>query len=192
MDKTESELREMLADRRLVRWPTEAQWKDIWLAANAKGYTGTVSDAVASVAPELLDPDWKGVMRADPEQGKMMWSEIRHRRSVSPFRKGRLQTVAIPETPDDLQQQVDELVGQQWVVVSDEPGGVLLRAPKKMKKHDVIGLAVGLVSLGIGLKTVYGYFLGLILIGGVLVDYFLFTTPETKFLPRQVEPEPEP
>jgi hypothetical protein len=39
---------------------------------------------------------------------------------------------------------------------------------------------------------VYGYFLGLILIGGVLVDYFLFTKPETKFLPRQVEPEPEP
>jgi len=191
MDKTESELREMLADRRLVRWPTEPQWKDIWLAANAKGYTGTVSDAVASVAPDLLDPDWKGVMQADPEQGKMMWSEIRHRRSVSPFRKGKPQTVVVPETPDLLQQQVEDLVSQQWVVVSDGPSGVQLRAPKKMKTHDIVGLGAGLVSLGVGLKTVYGYCLGVVLIGAVLIDYFLFTKAETKFLPRQTEPKPE-
>jgi hypothetical protein len=191
MDKTESELREMLADRRLVRWPTEPQWKDIWLAANAKGYTGTVSDAVASVAPELLDPDWKGVMQAEPEQAKMMWSEIRHRRSVSPFRKGKPPTVVVPETPDELQQQVDDLVSQQWVVVADETGGVRLRAPKKMKKQDVVGLAVGVVSLGVGLKTMYGIFLGLFLIGAVLVDYFVFTKAETKFVPRQTAEKPD-
>jgi hypothetical protein len=191
MDKTESELREMLADRRLVRWPTEPQWKEIWLAANAKGYTGTVSDAVASVAPELLDPDWKGVMQADPEQGKMMWSEIRHRRSVSPFRKGKPQTVVVPETPDALLQQVEDLVSQQWVVVSDGPSGVQLQAPKKMKTHDIVGLGIGLVSLGVGLKTIYGYFLGIGLIGAVLIDYFLFTKAETKFLPRQTEPKPD-
>jgi hypothetical protein len=42
MDKTERELRDMLADRRLVRWPTEPQWKDIWMTANAAGYAGDV------------------------------------------------------------------------------------------------------------------------------------------------------
>jgi hypothetical protein len=48
-----------------------------------------------------------------------------------------------------------------------------------------------MVSLGVGLKTIYGYFLGLGLIGAVLIDYFLFTKAETKFLPRQTEPKPE-
>ena len=60
-----------------------------------------------------------------------------------------------------------------------------------MKRHDIVGLALGLVSLGVGLKTMYGYFLGLVLIGAVLIDYFLFTKAETKFLPRQAEAKTE-
>ena len=89
MDKTERELRDMLEDRRLVRWPTEPQWNAIWLAANATGYTGTVSAAVHSIAPDLLDADWVGLMGVEADQAKMMWSELRLRRSVSPFRRGR-------------------------------------------------------------------------------------------------------
>jgi hypothetical protein len=182
MDKTEREMRDMLADRRLVRWPTEPQWKDIWLTANAKGYAGNVSTAIHSVAPDLLDADWVGVMKHDAESAKTMWSEIRLRRSVSPFLRGwkpsvNLNPDAEQEAAEALQHQIAELVTQRWEVISDGPSGVQLRAPKKIKVID-------LICLIIGLPMIVFYGLGLILVGLGLVDYYVFTKQETKFLPR--------
>jgi hypothetical protein len=179
MDKTERELRDMLADRKLVRWPTEPQWNAIWKTANAKGYTGTVSTAVHSVAPELLDADWASMMKS--EQREVMWSEIRLRRSVAPFRKNRppesFNPDASQEAALEMQQQIAKLISQRWEVISDGPTGVQLRAPKKMKKLD-------LLCIVLGLPMVFFYGLGLILIGLGLLDYFLFTESEMKFLPR--------
>ena len=179
MDKTESELREMLADRKLVRWPTEPQWNAIWKTANAKGYTGTVSAAVHSVAPDLLDADWITMMKS--EHREMMWSEIRLRRSVAPFRKNRPPTPFNPdaseEAAEEMQQQIAKLVSQRWEVISDGPTGVQLRAPRKMKVLDVLCLVIGLPMI-----VFYG--LGLILIGLGLIDHFVFTKSEMKFLPR--------
>lgn len=182
MDKTERELRDMLADRRLVRWPNEPQWVAIWKTANVKGYTGNVSTAVHSVAPELLDSDWVGLMKNDAETGKVMWSEIRLRRSVAPFLKAvRTGTPFNPDAKQEaagaLQQQISAYVAQRWEVISDGPSGVQLRAPKKMKMID-------LICLILGLPMVFFWGLGLILIGLGLIDYFVFTKSETKFLPR--------
>lgn len=182
MDKTERELRDMLEDRRLVRWPTEPQWVAIWTAANAKGYAGTVSQAVYGVDPDLLDMDWVGLMKNDAESARMMWSELRLRKSVSPFRRGRKPTNvfnpdASQEAADALQQQIAELVEKRWEVISDGPSGVQLRAPRKMKMIDLLCLIVGL-------PMVVFYGLGLILIGLGLIDYFVFTKVETRFLPR--------
>ena len=194
MDKTERELRDMLEDRRLVRWPTEPQWVAIWTAANAQGYTGTVSAAVHSIAPDLLDVDWARMMlKADAESAKMMWSEIRVRRSVSPFRRDRPPTAFNPgasqadvdqEAATTLQQKIAALVSQRWEVISDGPTGVQLRAPKKLRKLDWLCLALGLVCLGLGFRTAIFYGLGLILVGIALLDYAVLTKAETKFLPR--------
>lgn len=182
MDKTERELRDMLEDRRLVRWPTEPQWAAIWTAANAKGYTGNVSTAVHGVAPDLLDVDWVGMMNFDDDQAKMMWSEIRLRRSVSPFRRSKpaapvFNPDAGKEAADAFQLQIAGLVARRWEVISDGPTGVQLRAPKKMKVIDMICLVVGL-------PAVVFHGLGVVLIGLGLIDYFIFTKAEKKFLPR--------
>ena len=181
MDKTERELRDMLADRRLLRWPTEPQWVAIWTAANAKGYRGNVSTAVHGVAPDLLDADWIGMMKQDPETSTMMWSEIRLRRSAAPFRRAAAASSFNPDASQEaagaLQQQITELVGQNWEVISDGPSGVQLRAPKRIKIID-------LLCFIIGLPMIVFYGLGLILIGLALVDHFIFTKAETKFLPR--------
>ncbi len=183
MDKTERELRDMLADRRLLKWPTEPQWVSIWTTANAKGYAGNVSTAVHSVAPELLDTDWIGMMKADPEAGRTMWSEIRLRRSVSPFMRGGrtpsalLNPEASQEAADAFQQQIAELVRENWEVISDGPTGVQLRAPKRLKVIDLICFIVGLPMI-----VFYG--LGLILLGLGLIDYFILTKQETRFLAR--------
>jgi len=184
----------MLEDRRLVRWPTEPQWVAIWTAANAQGYTGTVSAAVHSIAPDLLDVDWARMMlKADAESAKMMWSEIRVRRSVSPFRRDRPPTAFNPgasqadvdqEAATTLQQKIAALVSQRWEVISDGPTGVQLRAPKKLRKLDWLCLALGLVCLGLGFRTAIFYGLGLILVGIALLDYAVLTKAETKFLPR--------
>jgi hypothetical protein len=183
MDKTERELRDMLEDRRLVRWPTEPQWVAIWTAANVKGYKGTVSAAVFGVAPDLLDVDWVGLMKNDPESARMMWSEIRMRRSVAPFRRGRAPTpIYNPDASDEaagaLQQQISDLVSRRWEVISDGPSGVQLRAPKKLKLIDLICLIVGVPAL------ILFHWIGLVPIALGLIDYFVFTKVETKFLPR--------
>ena len=192
MDKTERELRDMLADRKLVRWPTEPQWVAIWTAANAKGYTGGVSAAVYRVAPNLLDADWVGVMGS--EQREMMWSEIRLRRSVTPFRKtrspipgapgsGTASPIAVdPDAATKLQAQVAGLVAQHWEVISDGPSGVQLRAPRKLRLLQVLGFVLGLVSFALGTLTPMAYAFGFILIGLALLDYYVFTNRETKFL----------
>lgn len=181
MDKTERELRDMLADRRLLRWPTEPQWVAIWTAANAKSYTGNVSTAVHGVAPDLLDPDWVGMMKSDAESARMMWSEIRLRRSVAPFRRGKPAAVFNPDASDEaagaFQQQIADLVALNWEVISDGPTGVQLRAPKKIKVIDLLCFIVGL-------PMIIFYGLGLILIGLGLIDYYVLTKAETKFLPR--------
>jgi hypothetical protein len=185
MDQTERELRDMLEDRRLVRWPTEPQWNAIWLAANAPGYTGGVSAAVHGVAPDLLDVDWVGLMGADAEQAKMMWSELRLRRSVTPFRltSSPLPVAADPDAATAQQAQIAGLVAQHWEVISDGPSGVQLRAPRTMKLLDLLGLALGLACFALGFLTVMAYGFGLILIGLALLDYYVFTKPETRFLP---------
>lgn len=179
MDKTERELRDMLADRRLVRWPTEPQWNDIWKTANAKGFTGTVSTAVYTIAPDLLDPDWVGMMTND--QREMMWGEIRVRRSVAPFRRNRPPTPFNPDAKEEaageMQEQIAKLVSQHWIVISDGPTGVQLRSPRKLKKLD-------LLCLIIGLPMIMFYGLGLILVGLALIDHFVLTKTEMKFLPR--------
>lgn len=189
MDKTERELRDMLEDRRLVRWPTESQWVAIWTAANAKGYTGTVSTAVQGVAPDLLDVDWVGLMKNDADSAKMMWSEIRLQRSVSPFRRGRTPPPMFnPDASDEaagaLQHQIAELVNLRWEVISDGPSGVQLRAPKKIKVIDLVCLVIGAVCMIVGLPNLVFYGLGVILVGLGLIDYFIFTKPQMKFLPR--------
>ena len=176
----------MLADRRLVLWPTEPQWVAIWTAANAKGYTGGVSAAVYSVAPDLLDADWVGVMKS--EQREMMWSEIRLRRSVAPFRKTRspiptaAATEADPDAATTLQAQVAGLVARHWEVISDGPSGVQLRAPRKLRLLQLLGIVLGLASFALGTLTPMAYGFGLILIGLALLDYYVFTKRETKFL----------
>jgi hypothetical protein len=181
MDKTERELRDMLADRRLLRWPTEPQWGAIWTAANAKGYTGNVSTAVHGVAPDLLDTDWMGMMKSDPESSRVMWSEIRLRRSVAPFRGARAVTSLNPDASQEAagayQQQIADLVAQNWEVISDGPTGVQLRAPKKVKVIDLLCFIVGL-------PTIVFWGVGLILIGLGLIDHFVLTKTEMKFLPR--------
>lgn len=182
MDKTEREMRDMLADRRLVKWPTEPQWVAIWTAANTKGYAGNVSTAIHTVDPDLLDADWIGMMKHDAESAKMMWSEIRLRRSVSPFLRGwkpsaNLNPDAEQEAAEAFQRQIAELVRTNWEVISDGPTGVQLRAPKKIKVIDLICLIIGLPMI------VY-YGLGLILVGLGLVDHYVFTKQETKFLAR--------
>ena len=179
----------MLEDRRLVRWPTEPQWNAIWLAANATGYTGTVSAAVHSVEPDLLDADWVGLMGVEADQAKMMWSELRLRRSVSPFRRVKRavapsQAAADQEAAAVLQQQVAGLVAQRWVVVSDGPSGVQLRAPRHMRKFDWLALGLGLLCFGLGFLTMLAYGFGLVLVSLGLLDYFVFTKAETTFLPR--------
>ena len=77
----------------------------------------------------------------------------------------------------EMQQQIAKLISQRWEVISDGPTGVQLRAPRKMKKLD-------LLCIVLGLPMVFFYGLGLILIGLGLLDYFLFTESEMKFLPR--------
>ena len=176
----------MLADRRLLRWPNEEQWKTIWLAANAKGYKGGVSAAVHRVAPELLDTDWVGIMGVSPEDGKMMWSEIRVQRSVSPFIEVNQPFTAAQKAAAALQRQVAELAAQHWEVISDGPSGVQLRKPKKMKRSGQVWLGLGLLTLILGLVKLKALVcgLGLVIIAFVIVDYYVYTKPETKFLPR--------
>ena len=174
----------MLEDRRLVRWPTEPQWVAIWTTANAAGYTGGVSAAVYRVAPDLLDKDWVGVMAN--EQREMMWSEIRLRRSVAPFRKTRppmpAAAAADPDAATNLQAQVAGLVAEHWEVISDGPSGVQLRAPRKLRPLGLLALGLGLACFGLGFLTVMAYGFGLILIALALLDYYVFTKRETKFL----------
>jgi len=178
MDQTERELREMLADHRLVRWPTEPQWKAIWLAANERDHTGGVSAAVSRVAPELLDPDWSGMLGVGAEEARMMWSEIRVRRSVSPFVEKKTPFTATQKAAAAAAQlRIDELTSQGWEVISNGQSGVQLRAPRKMKRLDQVLLILGTL-------TVIFYGVGLILIAVAVVDYYAFTKRETKFLPR--------
>ena len=177
MDKTERELREMLSDRRLSRWPSEAQWNAIWLGANAKGYTGSVSTVVHSVDATLLDKDWAEIMDADPADAKMMWTEICVRRSVSPFVEVNTPFTAAQKAEAVFQRQYDDLTAKGWVVTSNGPDGMELRAPKKWKLVDKILIGVGVVALAL-------YGLGILIIGFALVHHYLFNDPPTAYLER--------
>jgi hypothetical protein len=131
MDKTERELRDMLADRRLVQWPTEPQWNAIWLAANAKGHQGGVSAAVHRVAPGLLNSDWIEMMGVDPAEAKMMWAEICVRSSVSPFVDVNTPYTDAQKAEATFQGQFKEFAAKGWTVVSNGPEGMELQAPRK-------------------------------------------------------------
>lgn len=122
----------MLADRRLVHWPDEEQWKAIWLAANAKGYTGTVSAAVHGIAPDLLNPDWIEMMNVPPSEAKMMWAEICMRASVSPFVDVNLPFTDTQKAEAAFRGELDDLMAKGWIVTSNGPDGVALSAPKKL------------------------------------------------------------
>lgn len=131
MDKTERELREMLADRRLFHWPTEAQWNAIWLAANAKGYKGNVSNAIHGIAPELLNPEWVEMMNVNADDAKMLWAEICVRSSVSPFVEVNTPFTDTQKAEAAFQAEFTELTAKGWTVVSNGPDGMELQAPKK-------------------------------------------------------------
>ena len=178
MDKTERELREMLADRRLSRWPTEAQWNAIWLGANAKGYTGGVSAVVRNVDASLLDRDWAEIMEVEPSEAKMMWTEICVRRSVSPFVEVNTPFTEAQKAEATFQKQYDDLTAKGWVVTSNGPDGMELRAPKVWRLSDKILLGVGVVGL-----VAYG--LGLLIIGFALARHYLFNNPPTAYLERK-------
>lgn len=177
MDKTEKELREMLTDRRLAHWPTEEQWKAIWLAANAQGYTGTLSTAIHQVAPELLNPDWVEMMNVDPTEAKMMWAEICVRSSVSPFVEENTPYTDTQKAEAAFDTEFKNRSALGWKVVSNGPDGMELRAPKKMKMIDKVFLGLGVLTL-----VIYG--LGLVFIAFALLDYYVYTQPESVFLQR--------
>ena len=177
MDKTERELREMPADRRLARWPTEPQWNAIWLAANAKGYTGTLSAAIYQVAPDLLNADWVEMMDVDPAEAKMMWAEICVRSSVSPFVEENTPFTDHQKAEAAFDTEFKDRTARGWKVVANGPNGMELQAPKQMKLLDKI-------CLGIGVLTLIFYGLGLLFIAFALADYFIYTTPESIVLQR--------
>lgn len=177
MDQTERELREMLADNRLVRWPTEPQWNAIWLAANAKGYQGTLSAAVYSIAPDLLNADWVEMMDVDPAEAKMMWAEICVRSSVSPFVEQPAPFTASQKADAAFEAEFKARTAKGWKVVSNGPDGMELQGPKKMKLIDQAFLALGILTL-----VLYG--LGVVFIAFALLDYYVYTPPETMTLRR--------
>lgn len=74
--------------------------------------------------------------------------------------------------------QVAALVKQGWRIVSDGPSGVQLEGPKKMK-----GLDQGAAILG-GVLLIVAWPIGLLLIACALLDYWLLTKPETRFIAR--------
>jgi hypothetical protein len=131
MDPTERELRDMLADRRLVRWPTEPQWNAIWLAANARGHAGGVSAAVHQVDASLLNPEWVEMMGVDPADARMLWAEICVRNSVSPFVEVNTPFTDRQKAEAAFQQDYQELTAQGWKVISNGPAGLELQAPRK-------------------------------------------------------------
>lgn len=132
MDKTERELRDMLADRRLLQWPNEEEWKAIWVAANTPGYTGTISAAIHGVAPSLLNPEWVEMMNVPESEAKMMWAEICVRSSVSPFVEVNTPFTELQKAEAAFQQQFNELTAKGWTVISNGPDGLELRAPKSL------------------------------------------------------------
>jgi len=107
---------------------------------------------------------------------------------VAPFRKTRspmpaaATTEADPDAATTLQAQVAGLVAQHWEVISDGPSGVQLRAPRKLRILQLLGIVLGLASFALGTLTPLAYGIGLILIGLALLDYYVFTKRETKFL----------
>jgi len=184
MDKTERELRDMLADHRLVAWPTEPQWNAIWLAANAPGYQGTVSAAVHQIAPNLLNPEWVAMKDVDPAEAKMLWAEICVRTSVSPFVEQNIPFTDKQKADAAFQQHYKDLTARGWTVVSNGPEGMELRSPKKMKHIDLICLIVGVLALVSILFARIFIVFALVFIAFALVDYFVYTKPETAFLAR--------
>ncbi|MBS0664665.1 MAG: hypothetical protein JSR48_15465 [Verrucomicrobia bacterium] len=177
MDRIESELREMLVDRRLTRWPNEEEWKAIWVAANAPGYQGTLSAAIHASAPELLHPDWAELRNIEPAEAKMMWTEICVRTSISPFVAENVPFTERQKSETVFQSKYKELTSRGWRVVSNGPDGMELQAPRRFKIIDYILLVIGVASL-----VFYG--VGLLFIGAALFDYFVLSTRERVTLPR--------
>lgn len=81
------------------------------------------------------------------------------------------------QPPQDFNSELKGYVDSGWDIVSDGPSGVQLKAPRKMK-----GLDKGCLVVGAVLIVAYG--VGLLLIAIALVDYYVLTPRETKFLPR--------
>jgi hypothetical protein len=131
MDAIERELREMEADRRLIYWPNEEQWRAIWFAAHAPGHHGGVSAAIHAVAPNLLNAEWVEMMSVDPAEAKTLWAEICVRSSVSPFVDVNTPFTDAQKSDAVFQQEFKALTAQGWTVVSNGPAGTELRAPRK-------------------------------------------------------------
>ncbi len=177
MDRTESELREMLADRRLTRWPNEDEWKAIWVAANTPGYQGTLTAAIHATAPSLLHPEWAELRNIETAEAKMMWTEICVRSSVSPFVEENIPFTERQKVETAFQEKYKELTGRGWKIVSNGPDGIELEAPRRFKIIDYILLGVGVLALAF-------YGAGLLFIGAALFDYFVLSKRERVTLPR--------
>ena len=183
MDRTERELRDMLADRRLKLWPTEPQWNAIWLAANARGFQGTVSRAVHAVAPELLHPDWIDMMDVDPAEARTLWAEICVRNSVSPFVEESTPYTDAQKAEVAFKAELKQRLAQGWKVVSNGPDGMELRSPKRLRRRDLVCLILGVLTL-----VAYGF--GLLRIAFALIDHFGYNHPESVFLVRSGHAKP--
>ena len=74
-------------------------------------------------------------------------------------------------------QQVQELLGSGWKITSDGPTGIQFSGPKNMRGLDKACLVFGILTFWI-------YGIGLFFIFIALLDYWLMTKPEEKFLQR--------
>lgn len=74
-------------------------------------------------------------------------------------------------------QELNQLLGSGWKIVSDGPSGVQLEGPKKMRTLDQLCFAGGVVLCFLIAP------LGILLVLVAIVDYAAFTKPPRQFIP---------
>ena len=72
---------------------------------------------------------------------------------------------------------LEDLLSNGWTVMSDDPTGVLLKEPKKIRKLDVACLVLGVLTLAL-------YGMGIIFILFAVLHYCFFTIPVMRFVSR--------
>lgn len=83
----------------------------------------------------------------------------------------------LAEASVSITQQVQQLTCKGWRIAADGPTGVQLIGPKAMRGLDKACLALGIL-------TFWLYGIGFIFILISMLDYWLMTKPETKFIAR--------